>query len=93
LRNESSVISKDKNITVKKILPAICAISLSISCGHADNTNAPTKKPVNLLFIMTDQQRWDAMSCYGNTVIKPPHFDKTASERARFASFCSVCLR
>ena len=33
---------------------------------------------VNLLFIMTDQQRWDAMSCAGNLVIKTPHLDQLA---------------
>lgn len=46
---------------------------------------------VNLLFIMTDQQRWDAMSCAGNPVIRTPHFDQLASEGVRFASFYSAC--
>jgi arylsulfatase A-like enzyme len=46
---------------------------------------------VNLLFIMTDQQRWDAMSCAGNPVIKTPHFDQLASEGVRFTSFYSAC--
>ncbi len=76
---------------MKKIIAAIFAVALSLICGHADNTKAAAKKPINLLFIMTDQQRWDAMSCYGNTVIKTPNFDKLASEGARFASFYSAC--
>lgn len=46
---------------------------------------------VNLLFIMTDQQRWDAMSCAGNTAIKTPNFDKLAAEGARFTRFYSAC--
>ena len=38
------------------------------------------EKPINLLFIMTDQQRWDAMSCAGNPVIKTPNLDRLAEE-------------
>lgn len=51
---------------------------------------APSK-PVNLLFIMTDQQRWDAMGCAGNPVIKTPNLDRLASEGARFTRFYSSC--
>jgi arylsulfatase A-like enzyme len=49
------------------------------------------KKPVNLLFIMTDQQRWDAMSVAGNSILKTPHLDQLASEGARFSKFYSSC--
>ena len=49
------------------------------------------EKPINLLFIMTDQQRWDAMSCAGNLVIKTPNLDRLAEEGARFAKFYSSC--
>jgi arylsulfatase A-like enzyme len=48
-------------------------------------------RPVNLLIIMTDQQRWDAMGCAGNAVIKTPNMDQLAREGARFASFYSAC--
>jgi hypothetical protein len=33
----------------------------------------------NLLFIMTDQQRFDAMICAGNTVLETPNMDRIAS--------------
>ena len=49
------------------------------------------QRPVNLLFIMTDQQRWDALSCAGNPVIKTPNMDRLAREGARFTSFYSSC--
>ncbi len=38
----------------------------------------------NLLFIMTDQQRFDAMSCAGNTVLKTPNMDRLAREGVMF---------
>eukprot|EP00928_Gymnodinium_smaydae_P036493 TRINITY_DN254_c0_g1_i1.p1 TRINITY_DN254_c0_g1~~TRINITY_DN254_c0_g1_i1.p1 ORF type:complete len:516 (-),score=58.15 TRINITY_DN254_c0_g1_i1:74-1621(-) len=38
----------------------------------------------NLLFIMTDQQRFDAMSSAGNTVLKTPNMDRIAHEGVTF---------
>ncbi len=38
----------------------------------------------NLLFIMTDQQRFDAMSCSGNTIVKTPNMDRIAREGVMF---------
>ena len=39
----------------------------------------------NILFLMTDQQRWDAMSCSGDWV-KTPHLDRIAAEGVRFTN-------
>ena len=53
------------------------------------------KRPPNLLFIITDQQRFDALGCAGNTVLKTPNLDRLAREGARFAnaySACPVCV-
>ena len=38
----------------------------------------------NILFIMTDQQRWDAMGCSGGW-IQTPNLDRIAGEGIRFA--------
>lgn len=40
----------------------------------------------NVLVILTDDQRWDAMSCAGNPVLKTPNLDRLAAEGARFAN-------
>jgi len=42
-----------------------------------------TRRP-NILFVMTDHQRWDAMSCAGNRILKTPHRDRLAAEGMRF---------
>ena len=39
---------------------------------------------MNVLFIMTDQQRADHISCSGNSILKTPNIDKLASEGVRF---------
>ncbi len=44
----------------------------------------PEVKP-NILFIMTDQQRWDAMGCSGGWV-QTPNMDKIASEGVRYTN-------
>lgn len=60
----------------------------SLTTLHA--AEAP-KRPLNVLFLITDQQRWDAMSCAGNAVLKTPNLDKLARDGARFTSFYSAC--
>lgn len=53
----------------------------------------PEKKP-NLLFIMTDQQRADAIGIAGNGIIKTPNLDRLAKQGAYFRNTytqCAVC--
>jgi arylsulfatase A-like enzyme len=53
------------------------------------------KRPTNLLFIITDQQRFDALGCAGNPVVKTPNLDSLARGGARFVnaySACPVCV-
>ncbi len=38
----------------------------------------------NILFICTDQQRYDALGCYGNTHIQTPNIDALAAEGVLF---------
>lgn len=51
-------------------------------------------KQPNILFIMTDQQRWDAMGCSGGW-IDTPHMDRIAKEGIRFTNCVTtspVCI-
>ncbi len=48
----------------------------------------------NLLFIITDQQRYDAMSIAGNTVLETPNLDQLAQQGVYFQNAytpCAVC--
>ena len=40
----------------------------------------------NILVILTDDQRWDAMGCAGNRVVQTPNMDRLAREGVRFAN-------
>ena len=38
----------------------------------------------NVLWICTDQQRWDTLGCYGNEWVSTPNLDRLAAEGTRF---------
>jgi N-acetylglucosamine-6-sulfatase len=40
----------------------------------------------NILFILTDDQRWDAMSCAGHPFVRTPNMDRIAEEGIRFTN-------
>lgn len=53
-----------------------------------------TKQRPNILFILTDQQRADTMSCYGGRVCQTPHLDELSRESVVFDNAyasCPVC--
>ena len=50
----------------------------------SDATDTTTEPVRNVLFIMCDQLRLDALSCYGGGVIDTPNIDRLASRGVRF---------
>ncbi len=38
----------------------------------------------NIVFLLTDDQRWDAMGCAGNPIIQTPELDRLARDGTRF---------
>ena len=50
---------------------------------------------LNVLFIITDQQRADHLGCAGNPILRTPNLDKLANEGIRFTSaYCAnpICM-
>lgn len=70
-------------------------ISLGVlGCDAFSEFAASEPAKPNLLFIMTDQQRWDALSSAGNMVLETPNLDRLARQAAFFSnaySPCAVC--
>jgi N-acetylglucosamine-6-sulfatase len=77
------------------LIPAILGIAAAIlsSCSHPASTvnayrrasvTAPADKRPNVVFVLTDDQRWDMMSCAGHKYLKTPNMDRLAAEGARF---------
>jgi arylsulfatase A-like enzyme len=51
--------------------------------GLTSRTEAVQPRP-NIIFILTDDQRWDALGCNSNTVIKTPNIDAMARDGVNF---------
>lgn len=74
---------KENNVPRRQFLKsaAIGAVggALLVRKGFGKETNRP-----NFVILMTDDQRWDAMSCAGNKILKTPNMDRIAREGVRF---------
>ncbi len=57
---------------------ALAAVPLSVAGGRR------RAEPPNIIFIMTDDQRQDALSAYGNRTLATPHIDRIGAEGVRF---------
>ncbi len=62
------------------LLVLLCLAMPALGIHAAD---APPRRP-NILFIMTDQQRWDCVGANGNALIKTPNLDRLAARGANF---------
>ena len=56
-----------------------------------NDLQAQAQKKPNLLFIITDQQRFDALSVAGNQVLKTPNLDRLAKQGVWFKNAYSQC--
>ncbi len=59
-----------------RILPVICLSVLSIRSGAQDQPN--------IIFILCDDHRWDAMGFMGHPFLETPHLDRLAKEGVHF---------
>jgi arylsulfatase A-like enzyme len=66
------------------VIPLLtCAYMLGIAAPRLGA--APSATRPNIIFILTDDQRWDSLGLTGNTVVKTPHIDQLAAEGTFFA--------
>ncbi|PQB07686.1 hypothetical protein BST83_11355 [Polaribacter filamentus] len=70
-------------IVFKKINKQLVGICILLCLSVFQTTICQAQKK-NLLFIITDQQRYDAMSIAGNTVLQTPNLDRLAHQGAYF---------
>ncbi|MFM8337081.1 MAG: sulfatase [Opitutaceae bacterium] len=69
----------------------MASLVVATSGGLAAEPAAP-RRP-NVLFILCDDLRPDALGCYGSRHVKTPHIDRLAAGGVRFANaFCTTSL-
>jgi arylsulfatase A-like enzyme len=61
------------------LLPA-----LLVGCGEG---GVAASEPPNVLFVLLDDLRWDALGAYGNPAVRTPELDAFAAQGARFERF------
>lgn len=69
---------------IRRILALATAALLAASPLFAATPTAPNKP--NIIFLLADDLRWDALSCAGNPVLKTPHVDRLAARGTRFTN-------
>lgn len=70
-------------MTAKRIAISICFVSIFLSQARAAD------KPMNVLFIISDDLTATALSCYGNTICQTPSIDAIAAKGTRFTrAYC-----
>jgi len=71
------------------LLLVFCACEM----GTESTKTLPTKRP-NIIFIMSDDHAYQAISAYGSQLIQTPNIDRLANEGMRFTNACvanSIC--
>ncbi|MGI9530044.1 sulfatase family protein [Lutimonas sp.] len=76
---------------MKRILIAVFIFSFMVSC--AEKKQEVDQRP-NILFIMSDDHAYQAISAYSDHLIQTPHIDRIAEEGMLFSNACvsnSIC--
>ena len=68
-------------------LAGVCAVLFFSYSASKGKIYQKIKKssPPNIIFIVTDDQRWDMLGCAGNQIIQTPNIDRMASSGVRFS--------
>ncbi len=71
------------------LAPLVLAASLTVT-----NALAQTQRPPNVVLVMTDDQGYGDLSCFGHPTIHTPHLDELAAGGMKLTQFyvaCPVC--
>ncbi|NJC28459.1 sulfatase family protein [Neolewinella antarctica] len=72
------------HVTVSACLLVASCFLVSCADAGAEEVGAANERP-NIIFILTDDQRWDALGYAGNELISTPEMDRLAREGAYFS--------
>lgn len=69
-----------------KIFLATLCLFLNLHCTPLLNENAANEAKPNILLILTDDQGYSTLGCYGGKIVPTPNLDKFAKEGALFTN-------
>lgn len=70
--------------TVSHLIAAAVAVAGALTFV-AVGAAQPAGTPFNVVLIVLDDMRWDALGAAGNPIVRTPHLDRLAGEGVRFA--------
>jgi arylsulfatase A-like enzyme len=73
-----------KRIQLLMLIIIIAASPFDLLADSEDRPPAVSPPKPNIIFLMTDDQRWDNMGCYGRPEFKTPNIDALASQGVVF---------
>jgi len=74
----------EKNISRREFIKVTSTGLLGTAfAGGLSSCTGGFKRP-NFVFFLTDDQRWDGMSCAGNPILETPNMDRIAEKGIRF---------
>jgi len=75
------------------VLIALFVQRVSLGAGPVLAESHPTAARPNIIFVLTDDQRFDALGCMGNRIIHTPHIDRLAADGTLFTyMFCTTSI-
>lgn len=80
-------------MTKHHLLPFFLLFFVACEPASQDTAQLPAKRP-NIIFIMSDDHAYQAISAYGSKLIQTPNIDRLASEGMLFTNACvanSIC--
>ncbi len=93
MKNQAN-FSKKKTMNLKKIIFGILGFCILLFNVSAFIKTPPRPKRPNIVFIMSDDHAYQAISAYNKTLTQTPNIDRIASEGMLFTNACvtnSIC--
>ncbi len=88
----SSITVSDRHRAVRRRRAAIGPIVVALALACFSSRVGAQDRP-NVLFILTDDQRWDTVGLEPESVVATPHLDRLGRDGLRFANhFCTTSL-
>jgi len=75
-----------KYVNRQVCMKGFSALFAGMACLSVQAEDKPASKP-NIVFILGDDHRFDALSCLGHPFVKTPHIDRIAKDGAVFSNF------
>ncbi len=74
---------------------SLAGMAIATGAGNLADGLGQGQKPMNILFLLADDLRWNSLGCAGNPVVITPEIDRLAKDGIRFGNArvtTSICM-